>query len=196
MNHHPLPTALERKLRQIILTDLIHDRFGKLYKIHLESMLAWLKLLASEMRLSATDQKILLTAAYGYHWGCGNLFNLDYAHFDQPLAHHEKCFQLAASKLERFLSYHFSKLFPQQGLLKVAKLLEEQPHPDKTDQLATLLQEASVLAWSELYLDRDSAVLGKKETKILEKFDKSYFLDQKITFSNQASKQAFSSLID
>lgn len=196
MNNFAFHKTLERKLRQIIFTDLIHDRFGKLYKIHLESMLAWLRLLASEMQLPAVDQKILLTAAYGYHWGCGNLFDLDHAHQEQPLKHNTKCFQLAASKLERFLSYHFSKLFSQQELLKVAGILEDQSHSDKTDQLTSLLRETSVLAWFELYLDKDLSVLGKRETKILEKFNKSYFLDQKQYFSNQASKQALASLID
>jgi len=190
-------SLVEKKLRQIILTDLIHERFGSLYKAHMELMLNWLKLLMSEMCLSAPEQKVLLSAAYGYHWGCGTLFNLDHSHIDSPFQHLPKCFQLAASKIERFLNYHFSKLFTQEELLKVAQLLEDQTHLDKrNDELSYLLWESSVIAWFELYQDQDSLLNKKNEKEVIGKLDISHLRAQEKNFHNQVSRQVFSSLME
>jgi len=193
-----LSLVVEKKLRQIILTDLINQSFGRLYKYHLELMLSWLKLLVGELRLSKSITKILFTAAYGYHWGCGNLFSLEHAHPTNPTQHLSSCFELAAVKIERFAYYHFSKFFSQHELLSLASLIQEQAVLDsgtKNNEMATLLWEASVLAWFELIQFSEEIEVGKKERRIIGQVNRDQFLEQKDKFYHQVSKQAFLSLL-
>jgi hypothetical protein len=194
MKSHSLHPQVERKLRQIILTDLISDYYGNLYKSHLELTLNWLRLLMSELHLPKNDQKILLSSVYGYHWGCGNLFNLSHSHPSKPLEHKPGCFSLAAVKFERFLNYHFSKQYSQSELLEITQLLENQAEKTRWDEKESLLDEAVWIAWYELYLDNQVHSSSKKLSRVLAKLSDEMFQKKSTQFKHDAAKQAMQSL--
>ena len=149
-------------------------------------MLSWQEMLSVEMRLSKADQQVLRAACYGYHWGCGNLFNQSYAHRQDPIFHVQACFALASSKLERFLNYHGGRFISQTQILQIAEILLNQP---RSSFLAGLLDEISTVAWIELLLE--PTFLPEEQTqKYLEQ------LEEKVAnFSQQAMQQAAAALL-
>lgn len=153
---HLLDPRADNKLKQIILSDLINQRYGNCYKIHTQRMISWVKIISHELDLSNSDQKVLIVAAYAYHWGCGNIFNQPFVHRGDVATHNKKCFQLASSKVERFVGYHLSRYISQNEMLIICDILENQARKILEMSLfATVLFESALIAWAEMLADNE-----------------------------------------
>ncbi len=153
---HLLDPRVENKIKQIIFSDLINQQYGDCYKLHTQRMISWVQIVSQELGLCQSDQKVLITAAYAYHWGCGNLYHQPFVHLDSIAKHKKKCFQLASSKIERFLGYNLSRFFSQNEMLLICNILEDQVKDiSKMSTLAVVLNESALIAWVEMLADNE-----------------------------------------
>lgn len=189
MNDFSLHPKVESRLRQVIFGDLISKKFGLLYKNHTLRLIELIKKYSAEFILSNSDTKVLLTSAYGLHWGCTNLFKGSDLHLENPFRHHAGCLRLASSKIERFLNYHFSKNFSQREILNVVKIIEEQSLKDfDRGNLSSIMFKATVISWEEIIVNQEfEGVLNQIKTK-LTKIGKSYLLEEQEKLKSELSQ--------
>jgi hypothetical protein len=187
---------IERKLKQVVLADLVTPQFGALYKLHLEAMRSWLKILSAELSLEAQMVAMLDAAIFGLHWGCVYVNHGLVAVHHNAIEHTSKCYQLSAGKIERFLSFHDSKQFSSSQLITIAKIIEEQVEPNLiSSPLAQLLFEISTIAWGELFQDGAFNELFGQKQSLKSIINRDYFVNKQQLFKNEPSRQAMVCLL-